>query len=98
MLGDAQHGPCVGPSRHGNNSDLWKARPQLSDGFRAVLNRHVQVGDYQVGRAGAIPLHSLPAVRSQNDLVASRLEDLLQHRPRAVSYTHLRAHETDSYL
>jgi hypothetical protein len=29
-----------------------------------------------------MPHHSLPAVRSQKDLMASRLEDLLQHRPR----------------
>ena len=63
ILGDGQHGqPLSVSSRHGNNSDLWKARAQLSDGFRAVLIRHVQVGDYQVGGAGAIPLTpSLPS-------------------------------------
>ncbi len=82
MLGDGQHSPRVGPSRHGNDSGLWKAGAQLPNGFRAVLNRHVQVGDDQVGGAGAIPRHSLLAVRSQNYVVAGGFEGLLQHHPR----------------
>jgi hypothetical protein len=57
------------------------APAELSDSFQAALFRHVNVRDYQVCRAGAMPLHALPAIRSQDDLVASTLEGLLQHRP-----------------
>ena len=89
ILGDGQHGPGVGPSRHGDDGDLWKAPAELADSFQAVSD----IGMYRsvmTKSAGLVRYRSTPSLpsASQDDLVASRLESLLQHRPhvRVVVY------------
>jgi len=79
-LSGGQHGHGGGFPTHGYDTDRWIFLAKLNDGFQALLNRHVKIGDDHVGWLGAILLHPLSAVRSQDDFMASRLERVLKQR------------------
>src|SRR6266478_8877349 len=88
FLGKGEHGTGCGPARHGDDGNLWKVPAKFNDRFQAFLVRHVNVRDHQVCRFAPVLLHALPSVRSEGDLMASRFEGLLEHRPhvRVVVY------------
>src|SRR5680860_629198 len=72
---------------------------RLAHPDRARVDHHLeQLVDGEGGSPGVAELLHVVGQQRERQAVASELADPVHHRPVAVSYTHLRAHETDSYL
>src|SRR5664279_1437478 len=73
---------------------IQQKRPRDLFAAPAGIQKHQRIGATRqsVGR------RSIPRQRSQVGPVNRRQKTGANHTPRPVSYTHLRAHETDSYL
>src|SRR5664279_4448498 len=87
--GVAEHCRPFDPRPHAQD---WPAPPQSDhqDGFSSAMRT--------INSSTSLSIRGRPGVRRARDPSNLRATSLRYHAKMAVSYTHLRAHETDSYL